>query len=405
MKRFNKNIIVFVLAFAFVFLGFGTEFRDTMKDSIVRMFREIKSGYVAGGVVDFTARVDDDATKTLSYHELLMDVDSAKNNLFNTRIIEKEDIIIAKTESGSLMQLQMYELSNDEIGAVVDVFDKLCEQTQANDAGFLYVAVAEKGYESDLPSNAISYGSINYDRFIEALNNRNIPTLNLTAEMQKEGISLDEAYFITDHHWKPDTGFWANGKVCSHLNKLYGFEYNEQYTDLTNFNIETYEDWFLGSYGKKTGRFIVSGGAEDIDIITPKFDTDLTQEQPFKNEIIRGPFDETVLKKTHINTKDYYGRNPYATYSGGDFQLQIIKNHLNPEGKKIIMIRDSMACVVTPFLSLNASELHILDMRDFANVSGERINVYDYINQEKPDYVIVLFAGIKTLGSEKYDFE
>ena len=193
--------------------------------------------------------------------------------------------------------------------------------------------------------------------------------------------------------------------MCSHLNKLYGFEYNEQYTDLKNFNIETYEDWFLGSYGKKTGRFIVSGGAEDIDIITPKFDTDLTQEQPFKNEIIRGPFDETVLKKTHINTKDYYGRNPYATYSGGDFQLQIIKNHLNPEGKKIIMIRDSMACVVTPFLSLNASELHILDMRDFANVSGERINVYDYINQEKPDYVIVLFAGIKTLGSEKYDFE
>ena len=99
----------------------------------------------------------------------------------------------------------------------------------------------------------------------------------------------------------------------------------------------------------------------------------------------------------------HYHQNPYTVYSGGDHRLQIIRNNLNPKGKKMLIIRDSFACSVTPFLSLQAGELHLCDMRDF--LKGEKMNLASYIEQLKPDYVMILFAGSNTIDSDgRYDF-
>ena len=42
-----------------------------------------------------------------------------------------------------------------------------------------------------------------------------------------------------------------------------------------------------------------------------------------------------------------------------------IENHLNPDGPHILLVRDSMACVVTPFLALDCSTLTLVDTRYF----------------------------------------
>ena len=104
--------------------------------------------------------------------------------------------------------------------------------------------------------------------------------------------------------------------------------------------------------------------------------------------------------------KDYYNMNTYATYSGGDFRLQIMKNNLNPQGKKVLLIRDSFACAVAPFLSLQTRELHLCDMRDYDYYVGDKLNIKDYIQQIKPDYVLVLYAGISDISNShsRYNF-
>ena len=88
--------------------------------------------------------------------------------------------------------------------------------------------------------------------------------------------------------------------------------------------------------------------------------------------------------------KDYYNVNTYATYSGGDFRLQIMKNNNNPNGEKMVLIRDSFSCVVAPFLALQTSELHIIDDRDGDYPSGEKVNIEEYIKEIKPDYVVAI---------------
>ena len=88
--------------------------------------------------------------------------------------------------------------------------------------------------------------------------------------------------------------------------------------------------------------------------------------------------------------KDYYHSNPYAVYSGGDYRLQIIRNTLNTTGSKILIIRNSYACVVTPFLAIHAGELHVIDDREGDYPNGDKIILKGYIEELRPEYVVVL---------------
>ena len=99
--------------------------------------------------------------------------------------------------------------------------------------------------------------------------------------------------------------------------------------------------------------------------------------------------------------KDYYSVNTYSVYNGGNYRLQIISNKLNPNGKKILLIGDSFDCAVVPFLSLQTSQLHICDVRNMKGLVGEKVNIKNYIEEIRPDYVLVLYADIQ---DDNFDF-
>ena len=91
---------------------------------------------------------------------------------------------------------------------------------------------------------------------------------------------------------------------------------------------------------------------------------------------------------------DLYIDSMYAHYSYGDRGLQVVQNHLaGEEAPKVVIIRDSYACVVTPFLSLMTGSLHILDTRHWRGTDTAN-TIYEYIQQEQPDYVLVLYTGL-----------
>ena len=95
----------------------------------------------------------------------------------------------------------------------------------------------------------------------------------------------------------------------------------------------------------------------------------------------------------------------YSIY-GGNYRLQIIKNQLIKNGKKILMIRDSFAMTVGSFLATQVEEIHLCDVRSNDVCVGEKINIKEYISQIKPDIVIVLYSGAysKENSVGYYDF-
>ena len=403
MKKFNFNIILFVFFVVFIVAGiWGTCF-TRLKWATIDMLAAIKHGNFSS-VFDFKANVDEISNKELSYHGLLMETDSLKNNLLGTRVVLKDDTKVIKANTGSLIE-EVRRIEDTELEEVVSAIHKLQLVSEENGAQFLYCAAPRKEYYEVAPSNAENSFKDNYDRFVRLLDKASVPTLDFTELFDEPNKKGEDLFYYTDHHWKTTTGFFAAGAISRELSSRYGFEYNENYLNPENYTIEHFSDYFLGSKGKKVGTYFTWHGADDFDLILPKFETNMTESQPAKEELREGTFEETVLYMQNM-VKDYYGKNPYVTYSGGDFRLQIMSNKMNPEGKKVLLVRDSFACVVAPFLSLQTSELHICDVRDYAYYVGEKLNIEEYIREVKPDYVIVLYSGVSRIGGSngKYDF-
>ena len=96
-----------------------------------------------------------------------------------------------------------------------------------------------------------------------------------------------------------------------------------------------------------------------------------------------------LLHKEYLSDNLHHAE-VYETYSGGNIRLQIFRNNLLENGKKIMIVRTSYAGVVTPYLALQAKELHIIDNRNEDYLSGDSVDVKEYIKEIDPDYVIVL---------------
>lgn len=402
MKKFNKNSLLFAFAIVFVIVGIRGNCFEQLKCSTIDMLVGLRYGNIYS-IFDFKAEIDDISNKELSYHDIMMDINSVKENLLGTRVIEKDDTTVVKSDSGSLIE-PVKKLSKNEIQDVVERIDRLKTVSENNGANFLYCAAPKKELYENAPENIDNYFKENYELFLSELTSANIPTVNF-AETINENKSSFQTFYNTDHHWTTKTGFAANNALLQEIHNRYKFEYNKELSDLSNYNVDNYEKWFLGSTGKKAGTFFSWNGTDNFNLITPKFETNLTEEQPFKNQTRTGDFRDTVLFMENMK-KDYYKTNTYATYSGGDFRLQIIKNNLNANGKKVLLIRDSFACVVAPFLALQTSELHVCDVRDYEYYVGDKLNIDEYIKEIKPDYVIVLYTGVSRIEEShgRYDF-
>lgn len=402
MKKLNPNSILVIFAGAFIVLGIYGQCFTRLKWATVDMLAGIKHGNIYS-IFNFRTAIDNISAKELSYHDSLMDLDSIKNNVLGTRVIKKDDTTVVKTDTGSLVEPKR-RIDDEEINKIVSRVNELKNVTEENGAKFLYCAAPNKECYETAPDFIENYSKDNFERLTKALEEADIPVLDFMNVLSEESIS-DNKYYYTDHHWTARSGFTAAKAICENLKSLYGFSVDEQYTDLNNYSITEYPDWFLGSRGKKVGTYFTWNGADDFELITPEFDTDMIEEQPFKNQIHKGTFEETVLYMSNME-KDYYNKNTYAAYSGGDFRLQIMKNNLNSTGKKVLIIRDSFACVVTPFLALQTRELHICDVRNYEYYVGDKLNMRDYIQEIKPDYVLVLYSDVGTVegSSGKYDF-
>ena len=395
MKRFNVNSILFVFAGIFVLVGLSL--RNIRP--VLGSFKNVLTGSYT--IEEAKKNIDTVTSEELIYHTLLMDVNSVKENLLGTKIVIKANDTIVKSESGSLVN-PVWEIDKSEIQEAVSKTAILKEISEYYGASFLYCAAPKKELYQIVPSNVENYFKDNYSLFIGELSNSKVPTVDFDGFLSADNPVYD-TFYRTDHHWTVRSGFEATNTILHELNTRYGFEYDEQYCNLLNYSIEKYKKWFLGSKGKKVGTYFTWDGADDFDLIIPKFKTDFIEEQPFKDQIRTGEFKDTVLYLENMK-KDYYRVNTYATYSGGDFRLQIIRNNLNHEGKKIVLIRDSSACVVAPFLALQTSELHICDMRNEGDYVGEKLNIEEYINQIRPDYVLVLYTGVGIGSDSRYDF-
>ena len=89
---------------------------------------------------------------------------------------------------------------------------------------------------------------------------------------------------------------------------------------------------------------------------------------------------------------DYYA---YYTYLDRDYDHIRITNRKNPDGPKLVIIRDSVAVPVSVFLASQCSSIDLIDLRYLSADDSAK----DWIREIDPDLLIYMF-GPGYLGIE-----
>jgi len=233
-----------------------------------------------------------------------------------------------------------------------------------------------------------SYANETADNFLAELEEKNIDSIDFRVNILDSGIPKNEIFFKTDHHWTIESTFWAFEELVGELNVKYGLTLDEdnKFRERDNYNSVKYKDSYLGSMGRKAG--ISYGGIDDFTLIYPKFKTDYLYYSDSGTEKIRleGRFEDSLILTYPFNA-DIDIMEPeadkYFAYLLGNRPVVNISNRENPEGLRVLFIKDSLIVPVAAFFSSVCSQMDLIDPRYFKG------DIEEYAKEGNYDFVFV----------------
>ena len=300
---------------------------------------------------------------------------------------------VRKLQDGYLTYINKKSTQENRIYVIAD----FANFVKAQGCEFLYIQSPGKSNPfADTELRGIDYSNANTDELLQGLREHNIDVYDLRSDLHEAvgDAGWHQAFFRTDHHWKPSTALWAARRVAEKLANDYGVDVNFAHLAPEDYEVVRYEKYFLGSQGKKVT--LAHTEPDDFDVYYPKFSTNLYVKIPSRSVDGEGDF-SILYDKAALGTGDFYNDNPYSMYGYGDQAEIIVHNYENENlrDKKILLIHDSMLDTAMPFLVMGLKDLRELDIRHFKG------SVQRYIKEYKPDIVLVMY---KTSYSESIDW-
>ncbi len=360
----------------------------------------IRSTARSGDVKTLLASAEGAANRDLDRSHVFIQLYGGAQRLIGRRVVADmadPDYTVARLSDGTLAFQNLTADPTDQTDharSLADLRDYLAQR----DTPFLYVQAPQKIASDLLPTGMENYGDENADQLLSLLDGLEVDSVDLRPALQAGDGTLNGAplFFRTDHHWTAEGAFLGNQVLCETLEADYGIAIDHTALDAENYTVTTYENWFLGSQGKRVGTLY--GGVDDITLWKPNFPTDFTYSSPAYFPDRSGPFEESLLFPERLEPKDYFNGNPYTLYSGGDYALARMYNHAKPDGARILLIRDSFACTLSPFLALQCGELMTMDLRYFQD------DLAEYLDWLQPDLVLVMYTASTTRLDTMFPF-
>lgn len=296
----------------------------------------------------------------------------------NMNLINDGGFLVYSQSDGRLMQEAQYRNMDNE----KDNLYELHRFLKTQDIDFGYVMIPSPVTEEEEEQNNREGYKISDNKManevIAFMEEKDISYLDLRQKMKDEEISWKEAFYITDHHWKPETGFWAAKCMSNYINEILGGVENNSYIwDKNNWEIETIPKAMLGSYGRKATEIYCE--KEALDLWYPKFPTSINKIVSGKSLDLSGTFEDVIYNRTIEPC--------YDTWNHGLNALRQYRNYNEDAiNKKVLLLTESYSFVVTPFISLEYENVDEIDLRIF-NGSLET-----YIEETRPDIVLVVYS-------------
>lgn len=176
----------------------------------------------------------------------------------------------------------------------------------------------------------------------------------------------EDIYYRTDHHW-------------TSLGAYYGYKALVEGMGLTakplsDFTPTVASSEFLGTTFSSSGvRWVMP---DTIELYVPQEAASVTNY-----------FDGTPTQGQLYDLSKLSEKDKYSTFLGGNKPLTIVKSNVAPaDAPKLLLIRDSFADSLAPFLCYNFSELHLVDPRYY------KTSMAQYVKDNAIDRVLVLYS-------------
>ena len=264
---------------------------------------------------------------------------------------------------------------------------------KAHDIEFLYVqACGKEEKDADLPFGVESSAGDKAARMTAFLNEQGVPNLSVREILESDGGDWYGYFYRTDHHMRNNAAFLIACEMGRYINEKNSMEKDADWMNTDNYSRTEYKDVFLGTHGRMTGRFFT--GLDDYELWLPDWETKMSLDVPSQGIHREGNFEDAFVYYENLAgySFDYYA---YYAYLHQDYDHMILRNENAPNDMKLVIVRDSTAVAIAPFLIHDCSEIHLLDLR---YMSADE-DVYGIIEETDPDWLIYLF-GPGYLGNE-----
>lgn len=203
------------------------------------------------------------------------------------------------------------------------------------------------------------------DDFFETVESLGITPIDVR-DTFKETKKDTQLYYRTDHHWTTDGAYLAFEQV----NSVMELKNKVTYTDYAVKND------FRGTLASKSG--FVNGMDDAIKIYLPAEDS-----EGYENSVIY--YSDTKEKTTQFYQVDSLdAKDAYTVFGGSNHPMYTVRTPLDTD-RHLLLIKDSYANSMVPFLSQCFSEIVVVDPRYFYD------NIQDIISSESITDVLFLY--------------
>lgn len=172
-------------------------------------------------------------------------------------------------------------------------------------------------------------------------------------------------YYRTDHHWTTLGAYYGYAALCEAMGIVPA--------SLESFAPQTVSDHFYGTTYSSSGFSWIQPDKIDLYVEDPG-------TLKIQNYMDGSAADGVLYDLSYLNKKDQY-----SMFLGGNTPLLQIQTGLQ-DGERLLVLRDSYADSMAPFLLSHFSEIHMIDLRYY------KASILDYIREYHIDRVVVLYS-------------
>ncbi len=278
----------------------------------------------------------------------------ASNRL--SRLMGKEEINGVYTINGMMIE-SFRDYDKKEVENSINAVNDFAERYSDIPMFFLLAPTAQEIYKSRIPSYA---GVTNEKAFIDECSQK-LTNLNvIDALSYLSGRSDEYIYYRTDHHWTSLGAYYAYSAAAKQL----GFNA----IGLDKFNVETASNSFRGTLYSKTLDESITPDSIDYFFLA-------SGEPSVKMTRINGAEMETF---DSLYVRDYLEvKDKYSSFTGSNVPVVTIETDVDND-KELLIIKDSYAHSLVPFLSKHYKKITMVDLRYINTDLNRFVNIREY---------------------------